>query len=170
MRRPLKPFAVEVRRSGRRAPQPFLPLRELAEEAPQPDYFTPVVEPATPVASEAQPAPEQSAPRRVLQDLNEPLHDPLAERLQQLESRLARRGRPPGSKNKVKRSPAPPAFDISAFFAAPVAPDGPETAPAAVVLAPVPFTRRPREQRFGWIKKQLRRGERWKRRLPKILW
>jgi hypothetical protein len=164
MRRPLKPFAVEVRRSGRRAPQPFLPLRDLVEEAPQPDYFTPLVEPAPPAV---EPTPENSAPRRVLQDLNEPLHDPVAERLQQLESRLARRGRPRGSKNKVKRPPMPAGFDLSAFFHAP---DPPETAPAPAVLAPVPFTRRPREQRFGWIKKTLRRGERWKRRLPKILW
>jgi hypothetical protein len=97
----------------------------------------------------------------VLQDLNEPRHDPLAERLQQLESRLARRGRPRGSKNKVQRTRA--AVDLSEFF------QTPET-PAPLVLVAVPYKRRPREQRFGWIKKKLRRGERWKRRLPKILW
>jgi hypothetical protein len=157
MRRPIKPFAVEVRRGGRRVPQSFIPTRE-AEEAPQPDYFSPVAEPA---AHEAQPVREQSPPRRVLQDLNEPAFDPLAERLQQLETRLARRGRPLGSKNKVTRARA--ASDLSQFF------DRPET-PAPALLVAVPFKRRPREQRFAWIKKQLRRGERWKRRLPKILW
>jgi hypothetical protein len=167
MRRPVKPFSVEVRRSGRRAPQPFIAPREVqtphevqvrreAREAPQPDYFTrraPTLEP--------QPTPDQSPPRRVLQDLNEPRHDPLTERLQQLESRLARRGRPRGSKNKVQRPRA--AVDLSQFF------ETPET-PAAVVLVAVAYKRRPPEQRFGWIKKKLTRGERWKRRLPKILW
>jgi hypothetical protein len=38
------------------------------------------------------------------------------------------------------------------------------------VFVAVPFRRRPLEQRFAWIKKKLGRGERWKRRLPKILW
>jgi hypothetical protein len=41
---------------------------------------------------------------------------------------------------------------------------------APVMLVALPFKRRPREQRFGWVKKKLRRGERWKRRLPKIMW
>jgi hypothetical protein len=158
MRRPLKPFAVEVRRAGRRVPQSFIPTREV-EEAPQPDYFSPVLEPA---AREPQRAPEPTPPRRVLQDLNEPAFDPLAERLQQLESRLARRGRPPGSKNKVARPRA--ATDLSEFFD-----PAPQTA-APVALIAIPFKRRPREQRFAWIKKKLHRGERWKRRLPKILW
>jgi hypothetical protein len=162
MRRPVKPFSIEVRRSGRRAPQAFIPPREIqvlreVQEAPQPDYFT-----ARAPASEPQPAPEQSPPRRVLQDLNEPRHDPLAERLQQLESRLARRGRPPGSKNKVQR--ARTVADLSEFF------ETLESPAAAPVLVAIPFKRRPREQRFAWIKKKLRRGERWKRRLPKILW
>ena len=157
MRRPVKPFAVEVRRAGRRVPQSFIPTREV-EEAPQPDYFSPVREPA---ASEPRPALEQSPPRRVLHDLNEPAFDPLAERLQQLESRLARRGRPPGSKNKVSRTRA--ATDLSDFFDSP-------TTPAPVALVAIPFRRRSREQRFAWIKKKLTRGERWKRRLPKILW
>jgi hypothetical protein len=163
MRRPVKPFSVEVRRSGRRAPQPFAAPREVQtprniEEAPQPDYFTPrgLAAPDPPAAS------KQSPPRRVLQDLNEPRHDPLAERLQQLESRLARRGRPRGSKNKITRTR--PAADLSEFF------DAPEAPPTALVFVAVPFRRRPIEQRFAWIKKKLRRGERWKRRLPKILW
>jgi len=161
MRRPVKPFAVEVRRSGRRAPQAFIPPREVqnpreVDDAPQPDYFTSVAPAREPLA------PEQSPPRRVLQDLNEPRHDPLAERLQELESRLARRGRPRGSKNKIARTRA--ATDLSEFF------DTVETINTPVVLAVVPFKRRPREQRFSWVKKKLRRGERWKRRLPKILW
>ena len=160
MRRPVKPFAVEVRRAGRRVPQSFIPTREI-EEAPQPDYFSPAAEPA---ARESEPGPAQSPPRRVLQDLNEPAFDPLAERLQALESRLARRGRPPGSKNKLARTRA--AADLSDFFDTTQ-----ETpAPARPVLVAIPFKRRPREQRFAWIKKELRRGERWKRRLPKILW
>jgi hypothetical protein len=155
MRRPVKPFAVEVRRAGRRVPQSFIPARGI-DEAPQPDYFTqPPQEP--------QRALEQAPPRRVLHDLNEPAFDPLAERLQAFESRIARRGRPPGSKNKVPRSRA--ATDLSAFFVT-----VPDTAPAPPVLIGLPFKRRPREQRFAWIKKKLGRGERWKRRLPKILW
>jgi hypothetical protein len=162
MRRPVKPFSVEVRRSGRRAAQAFIPPRDVPtlreiEEAPQPDYFSP----RAPAAAEPQSAREQAPPRRVLQDLNEPRHDPLAERLQELESRLARRGRPRGSKNKVQRTRA--AVDLTEFFETPEHPT-----PAVVVAAP--FKRRPREQRFSWIKKKLRRGERWKRRLPKILW
>jgi hypothetical protein len=162
MRRPVKPFSVEVRRSGRRAPQPFIAPREVQtphkiEEAPQPDYFTPAG-PATPEP----PASEQSPPRRVLQDLNEPRHDPLAARLQELETRLARRGRPRGSKNKITRTRT--AADLREFF------DAPEAPPAPVVFVAVPFRRRPIEQRFAWIKKKLGRGERWKRRLPKILW
>jgi hypothetical protein len=169
MRRPVKPFSVEVRRSGRRAPQPFIAPREVqtpreiripreVQEAPQPDYFTP----RGLEAPEPPPASEQSPPRRVLQDLNEPRHDPLAERLQELESRLARRGRPRGSKNKSKRTRA--SVDLSEFF------DTLEAAPAPLALVALPYKRRPREQRFAWIKKKLRRGERWKRRLPKILW
>jgi hypothetical protein len=157
MRRPIKPFAVEVRRSGRRVPQSFIPTREI-DETPQPDYFTQVADPVVPAA---QPAADQ-APRRVLQDLNEAAFDPVAERLQQLESRLARRGRPVGSQNKIKQTRS--ATDLSDFF------DTPDVTPAPVVLVAIPFKRRPREQRFSWIKKQLRRGERWKRRLPKILW
>jgi hypothetical protein len=157
MRRPVKPFSVEVRRAGRRVPQSFIPAREV-EEAPQPDYFSPVLEPAR----EPQRAPEAAPPRRVLQDLNEPAFDALAERLQQLESRLARRGRPPGSKNKLARPRAP--TDLSEFFDA-----APQT-PAPVAFIAIPFKRRPREHRFAWIKKKLHRGERWKRRLPKILW
>jgi len=169
MRRPVKPFSVEVRRSGRSAPQPFIAPREVqtppkiqipreVQEAPQPDYFT-----ARGLAApEPPPASEQSPPRRVLQDLNEPRHDPLAERLQELESRLARRGRPRGSKNKITRTRT--AADLSEFFDLPEAPTTP------VVFVAVPFRRRPIEQRFAWIKKKLRRGERWKRRLPKILW
>ncbi|MBV8848322.1 MAG: hypothetical protein JOZ16_01910 [Methylobacteriaceae bacterium] len=160
MRRPVKPFAVEVRRAGRRVPQSFIPTRE-AEEATQPDYFTPAFDPA---AREPRPSTEQSPPRRVLQDLNESAFDPLAERLQALESRLARRGRPPGSKNKAVRARA--ATDLSEFFD--TTPEGAASPPVAVVA--VPFRRRPREQRFAWIKKKLRRGERWKRRLPRILW
>jgi hypothetical protein len=39
-----------------------------------------------------------------------------------------------------------------------------------IALVAVPYKRRAREQRFSWVKKELRRGERWKRRLPKILW
>ena len=91
MRRPVKPFSVEVRRAGRRVPQSFIPAREI-EEAPQPDYSTPPVEapPSSPPAPSAEPAP----PRRVLQDLNEPRHDPLAARLQELEI-AARPPRPP---------------------------------------------------------------------------
>jgi hypothetical protein len=158
MRRPIKPFAVEVRRSGRRVPQSFIPTREL-EGTPQPDYFTQVAEPIAPAP---QPAAEQTPQRRVLQDLNEPALDPLAERLQQLESRLARRGRPVGSQNKVKRSR--PATDLTEFF------ETSDVTPAAVMLVALPFKRRPREERFGWVKKKLRRGERWKRRLPRILW
>jgi hypothetical protein len=156
MRRPVKPFAVEVRRAGRRVPQSFIPTRE-TEGPPQPDYFTP----PAPANSPQPGSPTQSTPpRRVLQDLSEPAKDPLAERLQQLESRLARRGRPPGSKNKA-RGTLP--VDLSTLF---------ETVEprSAVALVPIPFKRRPREQRFGWIKKKLRRGERWKRRLPKLLW
>jgi hypothetical protein len=158
MRRPVKPFSVEVRRAGRRVPQSFIPAREI-EEAPQPDYFAPPVEapPRSPRASSA----EQAPPRRVLQDLNEPRHDPLAERLQELESRLARRGRPPGSKNKTQRTRV--SADLSEFF------DTREV-PAPIALVAVPDKRRPREQRFRWVKKELRRGERWKRRLSKILW
>jgi hypothetical protein len=157
MRRPIKPFAVEVRRSGRRVPQSFIPTRE-TDEAPQPDYFTQVAEAVAPAA---QPAGDQ-APRRVLQDLNESAFDPLAERLQQLESRLARRGRPAGSRNKVKRPNQ--ITDLTEFF------DTADVAPAPVMLVALPFKRRPREQRFNWVKKKLRRAERWKRRLPKILW
>src|ERR1700744_839773 len=101
MRRPLKPFAVEVRRAGRRVPQSFIPTREV-EAPPQPDYFTPLA----PANSPEPEAPSQPVPpRRVLQDLSEPAKDPLAERLQQLESRLARRGRPPGSKNQARAAP-----------------------------------------------------------------
>ena len=100
----------------------------------------------------------------MLQDLNEPAFDALAERLQAFESRIARRGRPPGSKNKVARSRAAP--DLSEFFD--TVPGMP--APAPSVFVSLPFKRRPREQRFAWIKKKLGRGERWKRRLPKILW
>jgi hypothetical protein len=147
MRRPVKPFSVEVRRSGRRAPQPFIAPREVqtprevqvareAREAPQPDYFTPRAP-----TLEPQPTPDQSPPRRVLQDLNEPRHDPLTERLQQLESRLARRGRPPGSKNKVQRPRPRAAVDLSQFF------ETPET-PAAVVLVAFAYKRRPPEQRW----------------------
>jgi hypothetical protein len=158
MRRPVKPFAVEVRRAGRRVPQSFIPAREL-QDAPQPDYFTPLADLS---AAETQRALEQAPTRRVLQDLSEATADPLAERLQELESRLARRGRPRGSKNKVQRTQA--TTDLSGFF------DTPESAPTPVPLAAVPFKRRPREQRFGWVKKKLRRGERWKRRLPRILW
>jgi hypothetical protein len=158
MRRPVKPFSVEVRRAGRRVPQSFIPTRE-PEEAPQPDYFAPVPE----AAREPRRPPEPTPPRRVLQDLNEPAFDPLAERLQQLESRLARRGRPPGSKNKVARPR--PTTDLREFFDA-----APQTAAAPVAFTAIPFKRRPREQRFAWIKKKLHRGERWKRRLPKILW
>src|SRR3954452_13376170 len=157
MRGPIKPFAVEVRRGGRRVPQSFIPTREM-DETPQPDYFTQVAEAGDPAA---QPDPDQP-PRRVLQDLNEPAFDPLAERLQQFESRLARRGRPAGSQNKVKRPR--PITDLTEFF------DNANVAPAPVMLVALPFERRPREQRFGWVKKKLRRGERWKRRLPKILW
>jgi hypothetical protein len=157
MRRPVKPFAVEVRRAGRRVPQSFIPTREI-EEAPQPDYFTRVTE----SAPGPQAAPEQMPPRRVLQDLSEPAKDPLAERLQELESRRARRGRPLGSKNKATRTRVE--TDLNEFF------DMPEATPAQVVFVAVPFKRRPHEQRFRWVKKKLRRGEHWKRRLPKILW
>jgi hypothetical protein len=156
MRRPLKPFAVEVRRSGRRAAQAFIPLRE-PEDAPQPDYFSSVVAPAVP-----EPAPSgPGSTGRVLQDLNEPRHDPLAERMLELESRLARRGRPPGSKNKVKR--------VRAAEAASDSSDAEPRLPLVMLVA-LPYTRRPREARFRWIKKKLPRGQRWKRRLPKILW
>jgi hypothetical protein len=166
MRRPVKPFAVEVRRAGRRVPQAFIPPR-VAEEAPQPDYFTlgePGPQVATPPALSLTPGPApapQAPPRRVLQDLNEAQHDPVAERLLELESRLARRGRPRGSKNKTQRSQ--PLFDLGEFLA-------PLESESAAMLIPLPFKRRPAEQRFSWIKKELQRGERWKRRLPKIVW
>lgn len=157
MRRPVKPFAVEVRRAGRRVPQSFVATRAL-EEAPQPDYFTPPLPSRDALAPQS--APEQVPPRRVLQDLSEPANDPLAERLQQLESRLARRGRPLGSRNKLGRKASAGPAELFET----------RQAPAPVAFVPIPFKRRPRDQRFGWIKKKLRPGERWKRRLPKILW
>lgn len=158
MRRPIKPFAVEVRRGGRRVPQSFIPTREI-DETPQPDYFTQAPEPVAPAA---QSAAKEAPPRRVLQDLNEAAFDPLAERLQQLESRRGRRGRPAGSLNKVKHPR--PISDLTDFF------DSSEATPAPAMLVALPFKRRPRDERFGWVKKKLHRGERWKRRLPKILW
>src|SRR5579884_1678057 len=145
MRRPVKPFAVEVRRAGRRVQQAFIPPR-VTEEAPQPDYFTEAGERGSQITPPSAAAPaRQEPPRRVLQDLNESQHDPVAERLLELESRLARRGRPRGSKNKAQRSQ--PMFDLGRFIEA-VEPE------PAMMLLPLRFQRRPPEQRFSWIKKE----------------
>ena len=61
MRRPVKPFSVEVRRAGRRVPQSFIPAREI-EEAPQPDYSTPPVE-APPAETPAPTIPPMTGPQ-----------------------------------------------------------------------------------------------------------
>ena len=101
-----------------------------------------------------------------------------------------RRGRKPGSKNKPKVmsigigalpvTRAPPERSARRATSASAKNRTPsEPAIAAVqgasLRAPMPVTRpiavqRPRVEPYAWIRKTLKPGERWKRRLPKVVW
>ncbi len=125
---------------------------------------------------------------RILRSLEEPQAPSFAH----LEEALPkRRGRKPGSKNKPKTSvrddapgtPMPTArptevartfqYAISACEPLAGAPSLASGARGAITaLPPLPKRRatRPPRERFAWVRTRLAPGERWKRRLPKVIW
>lgn len=122
---------------------------------------------------------------RILRAIDEPPVPGLAE----LEAEHApkRRGRRPGSKNKVKvpvfeddaprptsyarPTPSVPSFDFDdeAFDDARPAPVV-AAAPRAAPKAPATSYRERDDERFSWVRTKLKPGEEWKRRLPKVCW
>ncbi len=134
------------------------------------------------------PMSPQRAPGRILQAIEEP---PAV--VAETERPQARRGRPPGSKNKVQRPPAPakrPVFEAvdedmdmdmdTADMPSPLAADALIAAlfgdsdtiddiPAAPP-APIVLTGTGERLRFSWIHKELQPGERWKRRMSRVCW
>lgn len=118
---------------------------------------------------------------RILRAIDEPPAPDLA--ALEAEHAPKRRGRKPGSKNKLKapvfeddapRSPTrpsasvpPPVFRDEDFDAArPVAAAAPRTSTKASAT-----TYRARDDaRFAWVRTKLKPGEEWKRRLPKVCW
>ena len=208
MRQPLKPFSVEVRHSARRKPVPTAsqprdlltslgPSKDDAYDAAlkaadalfgqsaameqhAADAASVAIEesdPTTPIS--AQPSSPRP-PGRILQAI-EAAPDPVMA-LEAEKAPAARRGRPPGSKNKVQRPAAaskrgakdgrlevvPKAADalITALFGRSDEADPPPVVSRAPILLPDDGER----LRFSWIRKELQPGERWKRRMSRVCW
>jgi hypothetical protein len=213
MRQPLKPFSVEVRHTARRKqsaannpPRDLLsslgPSKDESYDAalkaadalfgpssmaaPAAEALTAkdVFETAAAIFSPMSP---QRAPGRILQAIEEP--PPIDATSVEIEKAPARRGRPPGSKNKVQRPAAaakrpifqaideeidadeklpPAAADelIAALFGDHETIDETPAAPRASITVMEMGER----LRFSWIHKELQPGERWKRRMSRVCW
>jgi len=188
MRRSIRPFTVETKKTARRAdkvdqpPQASMkslfiepePVVEVRRHSPQRAAAEALFDGPAPVR--AQPgAPEAGA--RILQSLIEPPvfqgYDDL------LEEPVVRRGRKPGSKNKPREDAPPPRqgrtlrpswADFIAEAEAPASEPEIEFAftprPAALAPEPAELTSLRRSGRMA--RDYLPRGERWKARLPKF--
>lgn len=150
-------FTVETKSRGRQAPA-FLPVRaSLLESAPKPRPEAGLFE------SRPEPAAARHEPRRILPNLIvPPVAEPEPEPVTAAEPPLPRVRRvkqasrgPTAPRSEEIRIPVPPV----PARAAPVPVPPSEPRPAEIGPRPA---RRPAEG--------LRRGERWKRRLPRVCW
>ena len=190
MRRSIRPFTVETKKTARRAdkvdqpPQASMkslfiepePVVEVRRHSPQRAAAEALFDKPAPVR--AQPgAPEAGA--RILQSLIEPQVFPGYDEL--LEQPVVRRGRKPGSKNKPREDAPARAGQQksqsawSKFMAeAQERASEPETelafafAPTPAPLAPEPAELTSLRRNGRLSRDQLPRGERWKARLPKF--
>ncbi len=150
MRHPIKSFSVEVRRS-RGKPSPAVVAKPVAPE---------------PIPTEPSPQPEGVAasvapPRRILESLPPPAEP-------EIEAPAPARARRPRAEPAGKPG-RPRKREVVA--AAPVAPAPPPVIRAPVILAPVmlaPIAAGPLSSRRA-DPEDFKRGDRWKRRLPKVL-
>lgn len=172
-RNSIKPHHEGVVSGGRHEPvrHSTSPLDELSDGTAKQGFAVGTV------PSEASAPSPTVGPRRILQALETPVEDKFAA----LEAERApkRRGRKPGSKNKIKEVGddwQTPAIVKRSFAAvATVGVDQPlisaEPADGGSIAAlgnEEPLSHpRGRNNRFGWKRAGLRPGERWKRRLPK---
>lgn len=196
MRRPQKPFTVEVKKVRKGGFARLLGVgpqwsdSDRAEDAPKeqpapPQPAPPRAEPAPPrrILEAIEPASDRAAADEAGLDAAAPETSPAAG---DTETKPRRRGRPPkvvtvaggaepAAAPKVRAVPAPrkksPAnksrleIELAPPIAAPADP-APVFAPA---LAPEP-TGRVAQNNRAEAASSLPRGERWKRRLPKVLW
>ncbi len=198
MRRQIRPFTIERKRNGRPAQAAETQPLDMPAPPPEPPpmkthgqsmwaaaeaLFSTPVKPAGNPESEGQTAADGSQPNggRILPSLIEP-EAPAPTPSYAVEDAPRRRGRKPGSKNKVQRTPrdnqGPHTFDTAArnifeFWAqeedaelpapAPVAATEAPEAPAVTNVIPLDLRRRGRVDRA-----ELPRGQRWKARLPRF--
>ena len=103
MKRPIKPFVVEVRKGQKRPgtpefmPKPEKPSEDDAMRRAEAMLFAPQAAPATDDGLAG------SRTGRILESIADPAPEPAI--LDDLEPTMRRRGRPPGSKNKQKPAP-----------------------------------------------------------------
>ena len=198
MRQPHKPFSVEIRHAARRKPSSNgAPLPSFAGTvAKRQDDHDAVLraadalfgavgdwdDPPQPQAAPSGQEPTRSAAKpvgRILQAIEDPpVHVDVPAEIQS----PRRRGRPPGSKNKVQRQPHPvecaerqDAAILNAEQLVASLFGSVEDEPAAVPADPAPrAASRPAgpvgRLRYSWIRKDLGPGERWKRRMSRVCW
>jgi hypothetical protein len=194
VRRPQKPFTVEVKKVRKGGFARFLGAgpqwseTDLAEDAPKEQ---PTPQAAPPRAEPAPPRAEPAPPRRILEAIepvseSAPAPEGSPEPVGEIEAKPRRRGRPPkvvaiaadeeiavAPKVRAVRAPrkkshaieSSPEIELVRPVAAPPAP-APIFAPAS---SPEPSVRVAQANRAE-AASSLPRGERWKRRLPKVLW
>ena len=182
MKRPIKPFVVEVKKATKPKESGKLQLnpkeiKPLNHQLAQQRLF--------PIAAPAQPKPEKPT-GRILQSLEVEPPAPL------FEEAPRRRGRPPGSRNKMRVEAGPPPapkkrgrprkIPESAVRQVPVTPDLASALLAQIsdTLPPLPLASPPpppasvslnrldqlvASARAGEVLERVRAGERWKRRL-----
>ena len=130
-------------------------------------------------AASTQPSEHRLQERRILRAIDTPSLEASINEIG--DAPLKRRGRKPGSKNKPKPM-ALGEVDVLASSAlsgsladlpgASVAPASETERRAAfpVSQGTKPTDRRTRREPFAWVRRKLKPGEKWKRRLPKVAW
>lgn len=178
MRRPIRPFTVERKRSGRQAPGAEATVLDLAPPQPAPVETKPAGAPrwaaaealfstSAPAQSGAAAAGSAAPPaRRILPSLVEPAPAPAFET-----DDPPRRGRRPGSRNKSPRAgetqgPKTVETVMRNVFEFWAREDDAEAAQPARAAAPAPDLVLQRRGRVA--RAELPRGERWKARLPRF--
>lgn len=162
-------FTVETKARGRQAPA-FLPVRAALLENKSERSASRLFEAAT------TPCAERPEPRRILPSLiSPPVAEPEPEPVREVEAPLPRVRRVAVRQSKPKLE-AEPKAQPRAAKALPVAAAKVPSAPAAASVQPAMLPlrtaeaadrapRRPRRE-----SEDLRLGERWKRRLPRVCW
>lgn len=169
MRRPQKPFTVEVKRIRKGAGAKILVDETPKKEAVSREWPRPIAAPA-PVPAQSQPAP----PRRILEAIEPPPVVASATETIVADTTVRRgRGRPRKSVDVVNDGEAVrviPRIEPVVVRARPKPRPAAAPVEAPFVFAPPAPVLEARPRDRANEADNLPRGERWKRRLPKVLW